>query len=231
MRSRNSEESQKISSKLKSFLQQKTQSMIGFLSNSASGCRDLSLNETWARLERRLWLGNGILFLFFLGVFAFGCSATKRIATTATDISNTAATSKDRFATIESEATASTPNLPLIESEAVGGQADQAHILSLVNRINETLPSVEDQAPYWMILVEYGLLALILIAVAWILWSTGIGSLLKRLIGFVPRAKRREAELARAVMDDNSPATVREYVAVRRATDKDFDEAYKRSRT
>lgn len=159
-----------------------------------------------------------------------GCSPSRQIATAATDINEKAASSRDRFAVIEAEATAPTPNLPLIAEQAVGGQEEQKEILLLTGHIHKVLPGVEDKVPEWVYLLEYIAIGLSILAVAWILWNTGIGTLIKRLIGFIPPPKRRDAVMARSMLDPGSPVTVREYVAARRAEDPEFNRAYERTR-
>lgn len=188
-------------------------------------------NETYVVLERRIW---AVLLLFALCITAFllgSCSASTEIAKASTVIGDKAASSKNRFALIEQEAEASSPDLVLIKSEAVGGQKEQDVILNYSSDIQHLLPSVEDQTPYWLNVVEYGLIVLGILGACWLLWYTGIGALIKGLIGFIPRAKRREANLASEALDERSPVTVRELVAAKRASDPEFDRAYERSRT
>ncbi len=111
----------------------------------------------------------------------------------------------------------------------MGGQGEQDYILSMTRQVHEALPSVEDQVPAWMNTLQYGIIVVGIVAVAWILWYTGIGSIIKRLLGFIPKAKRREADLATMVLDKNNPATIREFIAARRASDPEFDKAYERA--
>ena len=175
-------------------------------------------------LERRL-ITLSILLIFAAIIFG-GCSPTTKIAKATTSITEAASSSKNRFAVIQAEASSQTPNLPLIETEAVGGSEEQSHILSLTGSIQEALPSVEDHVPPWMNLIQYGIIVAGILGIAWILWYTGIGSLIKGLLGFIPKAKRREADLASMMLDEKSPVTVREFIAARRASDQEFDKAY-----
>tara|TARA_Y100001973_G_scaffold106509_1_gene184881 strand:+ start:1086 stop:1604 length:519 start_codon:yes stop_codon:yes gene_type:complete len=135
-----------------------------------------------------------------------------------------------RFILIGEEAAAPAPDLALIQHEAVGGQGEQETILSLTQDVHTVLPHVQDKTPYWANLLQYMAIAVIVVAVFLILWYTGIGSLMKRLIGFVPKPKRREADLAASVLDDASPTTMREWIATRRATDPEFDYAFKEAK-
>tara|TARA_Y100001937_G_scaffold13039_1_gene16954 strand:- start:9450 stop:10046 length:597 start_codon:yes stop_codon:yes gene_type:complete len=179
-------------------------------------------------LERRIWFLNSIIFGITAFV-SFACSPTKRIAKATTGINDAATSSKNRFSNIYDEASTSSPNIPLIKEEAVGGQGEQDYILSMTRQVHEALPSVEDQVPAWMNTLQYGIIVVGIVAVAWILWYTGIGSIIKRLLGFIPKAKRREADLATMVLDKNNPATIREFIAARRASDPEFDKAYERA--
>ncbi|MAV54775.1 MAG: hypothetical protein CMJ28_02325 [Phycisphaerae bacterium] len=218
--------------RLKHCLKLRMQSMAKCLSTFFDVSTDLKApNETYVVLERRIW---AVLLLFALCITAFllgSCSASTEIAKASTVIGDKAASSKNRFALIEQEAEASSPDLVLIKSEAVGGQKEQDVILNYSSDIQHLLPSVEDQTPYWLNVVEYGLIVLGLLGTCWLLWYTGVGALIKGLIGFIPRAKRREANLASEALDERSPVTVRELVAAKRASDPEFDRAYERSRT
>ena len=205
--------------------------MTGCLMIFSGGSNALRRNPDWDALERRLNVAAGIsiavLFLFLL----LGCSPTQQIATTSTRISQTAASSKERFTLIATEATAQNPDIGMIGVQAEEGIREQEEIILLTGRIHKALPGVEDQVPYWVNVLQYGALALIILGVAWILWNTGLGTLIKRLIGFIPAPKRQDASLIRQAMDPQSPVTLREYVAARRASDPEFDRAYDRSRT
>lgn len=219
-------------SKLKCFLKQRMANTCECLRTFFDGSTDLSHpNEAFAVLERRLWFVTCLVAVCVVVVSAQGCSPTKEIAKATTSIAGTAASSKDRFAVIHDEAESPSPNVALISDEAVGGLAEQEQIIYLTSRISHNLTAVEDKVPYWLTVAEYGIIVLGILGVCWLLWYTGIGSLIKGLIGFIPKAKRREASLAAAVMNDASPATMREFVAARRASDPEFDKAYERATT
>lgn len=190
-----------------------------------------SRNDPYLALERRLWLAIVLLSLSTAALLLVGCSPTTQIAKASTGITEAAVSSKNRFAVIYDESQAQAPDVVLIAGEAQGGLGDQDRILSYATKIQHALPSVEDEMPYWMSFIQYGVIVAGILGVAWILWYTGIGSLIKRLIGFIPKAKKQEADLAAAVMSDASPATMREFIAARRASDPEFDKAYERAST
>ena len=198
---------------------------------SCEGWPALKRNPDWDGLERKLNALIVFVFAVIVFIFVLGCSPSQQIATTTTTIGQAAASSKERFTLIGTEATAPTPNLRLIAEQAEEGVEEQEEIILLTGHIHRVLPGVEDQVPYWVNVLQYIAFALMILGVAWILWYTGIGSLIKRLIGFVPKAKRQDASLIRQAMDSESPVNLREYVAARRASDEEFDRAYDRSRT
>ena len=130
-----------------------------------------------------------LLFIAILALTSSGCSPTTRIAKTATEVSEVATSSKDRFSIIWAEAEASSPDLVLIADQASRGIKEQQKIINLTSGIHRTLPSVEDQVPEWVYTIQYVAIALIALVGAWVLWHTGLGTLVKRIIGFVPKAK------------------------------------------
>ena len=208
---------------------QKMESKTGYSKTFSDGFTDWKKPNDFSGLRRRVWILNFILFaLLIIGLVA--CSPSKILAEAASSIQQNSQSSLERFTLIEQEASAATPNILLIVEEAVGGQKDQNEILELTRQIHITLPAVEDQTPYWANLLQYIAIALIFIAVAWILWYTGIGSIIKRLFGFIPRPKRREADLAVDVLEDGNTTGIREWVAARRASDQEFDRAFKEAK-
>ena len=98
----------------------------------------------------------------------------------------------------------------------------------LAARIHERLPDVEDQVPAWLSVVGWVAIAVVSVAAAIILWQTGIGTAIRVAIGWLPRKKVSDAELAAGMLDPNDPEDAREYVAARRASDPEFDAAWRR---
>ena len=66
-----------------------------------------------------------------------------------------------------------------------------------------------------------------------LLWYLGLGypikALMRSFASFIPSKKREAAKLLVQSQDDDSPTTMREAIAVMRATDKEFNAAYKRA--
>lgn len=148
-------------------------------------------DDDWRRLERRLEVVNAIAIAILVILLMVGCSPSQQIATAATTISEAAASSKERFSVIEAEANSPTPNLPLISEEAKAGQQEQNDILQETAGIHRTLPGVEDQVPEWVYSLQYISIALIVLVGAWVLWHTGLGTLIKRIIGLVPKKNQQ----------------------------------------
>lgn len=149
-----------------------------------------------------------------------GCTSTEKISRGSNEIQKVAASSKERFETIA----ASAP--PPHSTTAVGGIKEQDQIIALTREIQTALTGVEDKVPEWMVLLQYTAIAVVCIAVCWILFYAGIGPALRALLGWIPKKKQREADLAAAALSDESPVGIREYIAARRASDEDFDKAY-----
>jgi hypothetical protein len=98
----------------------------------------------------------------------------------------------------------------------------------LAARIHHRLPDTEDQTPAWLSTIGWVAIAVVAVAVVVLLWQTGIGQAVRIAIGWLPRRKVVDAELAAGMLDDSKPEDAREYVAARRASDPEFDAAWRR---
>lgn len=74
------------------------------------------------------------------------------------------------------------------------------------------------------------LVAVLVVGGIVLLWQTGIGQAIKIGIGWLPKNKLREASLLQNVLADESPETIREFIAVKRASDPMLDAAWKASK-
>lgn len=83
--------------------------------------------------------------------------------------------------------------------------------------IHKELPNVQNKPSELMDLLKWGAIAAVLIAVAVILWQTGIGAGLKAILGWIPEKTRNDAKLAASVLSDEKPENVREWIAAKRA--------------
>lgn len=114
-----------------------------------------------------------------------------------------------------------------IQDPVVVGSATR--IDSAAASIHVLLPRVEDQVPAWLMTVQWGLIAVIAVAIIVFLWQTGLGSVIRIAIGWIPKRTQIDANLAADVLDESRPESAREYFAARRA-DPLFDAAFKKAR-
>jgi hypothetical protein len=171
------------------------------------------------------------LILLFCLLFTVGCkSPTAQIAKDANEVSTLAQSSKERFTRIDEATKTKVIDVASIQSECSAGMDEQDTIVGLTKSTLVSLTKVEDEVPWWASLLSYIMVALSIIAICFILWYTGLGSLLKSIfysLGlFIPKAKLEQAELAKKTLDESDPVTPREMVAALRASDKAFDAAY-----
>lgn len=146
-------------------------------------------------------------------VFLCGCSASKRIGGNA--------------AAIQSEArTLAEHGKETGDSTVIDGSE---RIYTLAEAIHKDIPSVEDKVPQWLVTLEWAILAVLAVAAVVILWQTGIGQAMRVALGWIPRAKRQDAELAADMLDPKHKENAREYIAARRASDPEFNSAFKKA--
>ena len=174
------------------------------------------------------WLGYWVFLVSMivtLIVNAFGCSAVEAISKDSTSIHALAQSSESRFVTI-SELT----DDKQIRSETKYGVTEQQEIQDLSAHIVSRLPQVEDKVPSWMVTLQWLAIAGISIATLLILWQTGIGSLVRKVLYsfslFIPSSKKREVEMDMKVADSNDHMTHREMVAYKRS-DPAYESAFK----
>ena len=117
---------------------------------------------------------------------------------------------------------------PEIVAAAVTIKADAEIILHETRQISTAVAGVKDIVPFWMTLIQWGLGAVVAVALVVLLWQTGIGTLIRVAIGWIPRRVQNEADLAGKMLSDD-PATAREFVAAKRASDPLFAAAWGRS--
>lgn len=159
-------------------------------------------------------------------------SPSKAIAQSATEVSSLAQESKGRFQRIEEATKTEVIDVPSIQQDTQAGVVEQERIITLTKVTLVALTQVEDEVPWWASVISYTMVTLSIIAICFILWYTGIGSLIKSICYsfglFIPRDKLVQAEVARKSLDEADPATPRESVAVMRASDPAFNAAYKK---
>ena len=101
---------------------------------------------------------------------------------------------------------------------------------TLAAGIHIALGGVEDKTPAWMSMLTWIAIAAVVVAVVVLLWQTGLGTMIRLAIGWLPRKQRQDADLAAGMLDPSKPEDAREYIAARRASDPYFDAAFKKAR-
>jgi len=141
-----------------------------------------------------------------------GCSATERVSDNANEI--------------RAEARALSVHGESIQDKEVVTRADR--IYELAADIHAQLPGLEDRTPAWMETLVWVAVAVVAVAACVLLWQTGLGQAIRVAVGWIPRKKVSDADLASRMLDEKSPEDAREYVAARRASDPEFDAAWRR---
>ncbi len=162
--------------------------------------------------------------VFLLLIACAACSPSRAIAVSASEAGERAGTIARLATHIGSVSTE-----PEVVADAAAIVVEAQHIEAAAGAIHKALPGVEDQTPYWAVLLGWIAAAAALVAVAAILWQTGIGAAIRVALGWIPRPSLRDAALARDVMETSNPATIREYIAAKRASDPVWEAAWKRT--
>jgi len=158
-------------------------------------------------------------------LLSLGCSASRQIAVEANTISQQAHEIQKLAEQIDHT------SLELSSKESATQIRDHAiAIQTSVDSIHAALPGVKDITPWWADLIRWLLIAAAGAALVWLLYATGAASAIRVAIGWIPRRKINEAEMAAATLDQNRPETLREWIAMKRSTDKEFDAAWKRNK-
>lgn len=156
-----------------------------------------------------------------LAALTAGCSATKEIASSASIAASAAHSISERASFIVANSAQ-----PEIVAAAVVIKGDTAVILHEVSQISTAVAGVKDIVPFWATLLQWGLGAVVSVALVALLWQTGLGTLIRVAIGWIPRRVQNEADLAGKMLSED-PATAREFVAAKRASDPLFAAAWK----
>ena len=106
------------------------------------------------------------------------CSDVQRIADASGVIRTNAESSKARFERIEGN-----PADPkAVQADARAGKAEQSRIIAASEKIVRALPGVKDVTPWWANLLSWALIALSVIGMVALLWMTGLGAFVKRIL-------------------------------------------------
>lgn len=140
-----------------------------------------------------------------------GCASTpQRIAGHAGHIRTLAESSSDRFMARDDPA----------------GVAEQQQIIDLAAEIGVDAAGVQPTTPAIHHTVQLALYAALAIAAVVILWQTGLGAIIRRLVGWIPARQASAAKLLREAVDD--PTRIREAAAAVRTADPLISAAWKR---
>ena len=153
-----------------------------------------------------------------------GCSASQRIAVEANTISGEAQE-------IRSLAEQIRHTSQEVESQrsAAEIQTRASVIIESVGGIHKALPGVKDVVPWWATLLQWALIAAAGAALVWFFTASGLFTALRVAIGWLPRRKVTEAQMAAATLAGDKPETLREFIAMKRASDKEFDAAWRKA--
>jgi hypothetical protein len=152
-----------------------------------------------------------LLLVFILA----GCNPVARISANATAIRNEAGALIDH-------------------GNATGDQVvvhGATRIDAAAAAIHGDIPSVQAVTPAWLSTLQWWGIAVAVAGVAFVLWQSGIGTAVRVAVGWLPRRKVTQAELAVDMLDPDRPEGEREYVAAMRAQDPEFDAAFRKAQT
>ena len=99
---------------------------------------------------------------------------------------------------------------------------------ALAATIHEDLTGTQDITPAWLKALMWAGASIVAVAAVVLVWQTGIGTALRTAIGWIPRRKMSQAELAVDMLDPSRPEKDREFIAAMRQ-DPEFDLAYRKA--
>jgi hypothetical protein len=162
-------------------------------------------------------------------VFLCSCSSVEQIQRNSNTIRSLAQDSKQNFEKIYEAAIAVPVRLEEIKNRSYQGISEQTEIIAKTEGIIEATSGVVDTVPWWANMIEVSMVAIAIIGVVVLLWYTGLGTLLRKLIGFVPEAKKQEAKLLDEALSGDT--SLRETIAFLRAKDPVLDTAFQRRKS
>lgn len=119
-----------------------------------------------------------------------------------------------------------------------GNAIKDAEVVDRATRIDENaadihvqLTRVQDITPAWLSTLKWWGIAVAVGGIAFLVWQSGIGTAVRVAVGWLPRRKVTQAELAVDMLDPDRPEGEREYVAAMRAQDPEFDAAFRKAQT
>jgi hypothetical protein len=118
-----------------------------------------------------------------------------------------------------------------------GHAIKDAEVVERATRIDTTaadihvqLTQVQDITPAWLSTLRWWGIGVAVAGIAFLVWQSGIGTAMRVAIGWLPRKKVAQAELAVDMLDPNRPEGDREFIAAMRS-DPEFDAAFRKAQT
>lgn len=165
-----------------------------------------------------------ISLVFFLA----SCSAVGKIQSGANEIRTLAEESKQEFEKINEAASATDPRISEIKERSNQGISKQTAIIEKTETVIEATSGVKDIVPWWATTLEVVIVGLAILGTCFALWYSGLGLLVKKLIGYIPSAKIQEAKLLSEAIDEQNKTTIREAIAAMRAMDPELNKAFEK---
>tara|TARA_R110002020_G_scaffold26072_8_gene84387 strand:+ start:1067 stop:1627 length:561 start_codon:yes stop_codon:yes gene_type:complete len=110
--------------------------------------------------------------------------------------------------------------------------SNQDDIVNSTATIQSQLHRVEDKTPWWARLGSNLAIAAIVIGIIVLLWQTGIGMIIKKIVWslgwFIPKNTMRLARADIKVLDNDNEMNYRESIAIRRTVDPAYEAARKK---
>ena len=175
----------------------------------------------WFRVQRNQIMDHKKVIALLAIASCAGCSATRQIAQSASQVS-----SLSESIVRQADAIALTSDQAEVVKSAESIRADAYSILDHSQRIAISVTATKDTTPAWMTLVEWLAIATAGICAAWILTASGALGAVRAALGWLPKRKVMDANLARQVLDSGSETGIREYIAARRMSDAEFNAAF-----
>ena len=154
------------------------------------------------------------------------CSSVKKIQQNTSDIQQLAQTTKEHFEKINEAAAATPPRIEEIKSRSDQGISATTDIVEKAKVVVAATSGVKDVVPWWADVFTAGAIAISCMAVGIILWQTGFGLVIKKLIGYIPESTKQTAKLLDESLTGDT--SLRETVAHLRAKDPELDAAFKK---
>lgn len=164
--------------------------------------------------------------ILLLSLACVSCSSVEQIQKNSNSIRSIAQDSKENFEKIYEASISTPPRISEISERSHQGISQQTKIIAKTEGIIEATSGVKDAVPWWANTIELIMIASAVIGLIVLLWYTGIGTLLRKLVGYVPESKKQEAKLLDEALNGNT--SLRETVAFLRAKDPILDTAFQK---